>query len=386
MTIAPTTHFRLGYQPVLDGLRGICVLAVLAYHIDLLDLGGQHLSGGFLGVDGFFVLSGFLITTLLLQEWQRTGSINFKNFYMRRALRLLPALCGLLIACALYALVFATRAEAADIWQSIVPVLFYYVNWAAGLNIQPFLFFGHAWSLSLEEQFYLLWPLLLFLMLRFVVNRGRILTLVSLGIVASALLRLVLWQNAVTFLRLYMALDTRADALLVGCLIGLLADANQLPRSTKSQFLTKLGAVLATILLVVLARNAFVPADYLYRGMFLGVAQAVGIIIIMLLNSPIRLYQHVLEFAPLVWIGRISYGLYLWHWPVFLILGPSHLQVSRSVMILLQVGATFMAATLSYLFIEQPFLKLKSRFSSDANHAESPSTHATIPSSLPERP
>jgi len=153
--------FSLGYRPSLDGLRGVSILAVMSYHLGLI-------RGGFLGVDIFFVLSGFLITTLLTDEWIRSGSISFRKFYMRRALRLLPALVVLAITCD-----FATVIFARLYWppEAFVPVvfgmayaslvaLFYVTNWVM-ISGQTLWILGHTWSLSIEEQFYLLWPLIL---------------------------------------------------------------------------------------------------------------------------------------------------------------------------------------------------------------------------------
>src|SRR5262249_10444122 len=234
------TPFHLGYRPWLDGLRGLAILMVLAFHCRLLP-------GGSLGVDIFFVLSGFLITSLLVEEWERRGTISFKHFYLRRALRLLPAFLLTLLACAVAIWIWGSREELATLGRESLVAICYISNWPALHQVgMPHL--GHTWSLSLEEQFYFLWPLLLWLMLWLRLPRRRLIAVLVAGIVACAVLRFTLYrlncvpgpEKAANVLRLYMGLDTRADALLVGCVTGLLACWNWLP--TSSRFRANIGA------------------------------------------------------------------------------------------------------------------------------------------------
>src|SRR5205823_6453336 len=214
-------HFRLGYRPYLDGLRGIFVLLVLMLHADV-----PFTRGGYIGVDGFFVLSGFLITALLVQEWGRTEKIDLIAFYRRRILRLFPALLALLIACALFTLFYTTGAAAEDNWRGILSALVYVGNWTRigylgnwhhGLGM-----LDHTWSLAVEEQFYLTWPLLLAFMLsrRFAVR--RIFAIAVSLLFASALLKVVLMYSEGPITRIGIGTDTRADALLAGCVVALL--------------------------------------------------------------------------------------------------------------------------------------------------------------------
>src|SRR6266700_848849 len=156
--VGRTNHFHLGYRRWLDGLRGLAILMVLAFHLGFVP-------GGFLGVDVFFVLSGFLITTLLAEEWQARGSISLKHFYLRRALRLLPALAVLLTVCALAKLLTRPWSETVAFGKEIVGVAGYLANWPS-LHGVPMRTLGYTWSLSVEEQFYLLWPILFLGMLR----------------------------------------------------------------------------------------------------------------------------------------------------------------------------------------------------------------------------
>ena len=180
--------FELGHRRALDGLRGVAVLAVLGFH------GGvPFMRGGFLGVDVFFVLSGFLITSLLYEEWRRTGAIRLRAFYMRRVLRLLPALILLLLALTIYAIWLPWPDQRARLRAEIAFTLLYVANWALAFRLVPDLgFLAHAWSLAIEEQFYLVWPLALLLLLRSGVRLPRVIALVMLAIVASAAWRAAL--------------------------------------------------------------------------------------------------------------------------------------------------------------------------------------------------
>ena len=207
--------FKLGRRPALDGLRGICVLLVIALHADL-----PFSKGGFLGVDGFFVLSGFLITTLLVEEWHRAGKISLRAFYIRRALRLFPALLVLLVFSVLITLLLLRGDAAASSWRGIFLASFYASDWATvifGNNSSGLGIVQHTWSLGVEEQFYLLWPLLLVFMFTLRMRTKWILAVVSLLIVASALWRALLLEQGEWIERVYKEFDTRADALLIGC-------------------------------------------------------------------------------------------------------------------------------------------------------------------------
>jgi peptidoglycan/LPS O-acetylase OafA/YrhL len=351
--------FRLGYRRWLDGLRGVAILSVLAFHLGFLP-------GGSLGVDVFFVLSGFLITTLLVEEWQRRGSIRLRAFYLRRGLRLLPAFLTLLLILALSSLWIRSAAEARARRAEVLVAGCYLANWptfhSVGLPI-----LGHTWSLSVEEQFYLLWPLLLCGLLRRKLARRLILLLVCAGILASAAHRMALYHahpgpdRAAHVMRLYMGLDTRADSLLVGCLVGLLASWGLLPRSRRAVFWGGSASLIGVAVLGYLARNRCLDHSQYYHGLFTGVALMVGVLIVRLLVSPSRLGSLLLESAPLVGVGRISYGLYLFHVPVIRWLNPAGLGWRYPGMTLLVVGLTLASALLSYFCIERPCLRLKDR-------------------------
>jgi len=362
-------NFHLGYRRWLDGLRGVAILLVLGCHLG-------PLPGGFLGVDVFFVLSGFLITSLLMEEWQTTGFIRLKQFYLRRALRLLPAFVLLLFLCGLSILWLPSARERWARGREIAVAACYLSNWPM-LHRTSMPLLGHTWSLSVEEQFYIFWPTLLYSMLRLRLSRRLILSLVCCGIGASALLRLGLyyWHQShgtdrmTMIYRLYRGLDTRADALLAGCLLGLLAAWDLLPKSRRFVRWTGAASLNCLVYLVYLARCGDYYDSQFYHGLFTVVALMTAVLLAHLLSAPARFATRILESAPLVGTGRISYSLYLFHAPIIhaLIPGCAYLGLAVSpnlgyaAFILLTLGLSFLAALLSYHFLERPCLRLKDR-------------------------
>ena len=212
--------FSLGYRPALDGLRGIAILAVLAIHTHHI-FGWPLLKGGNVGVDIFFVLSGFLITALLVQEWGETGTISLKSFYWRRALRLVPALLLLLVALYFLSDLLLSTVEANETRRAM-PVAFVYASdlALAFFNIRLGAL-QHTWSLAIEEHFYLIWPLVLVAGLKLGIGKKRLVMITLLLALASALQRAVLHQVGASPVRTYYGFDTRADGLLIGCAMGL---------------------------------------------------------------------------------------------------------------------------------------------------------------------
>ena len=365
-TAAPAVPFSLGYQPSLDGLRGVSILAVMAYHVGLI-------RGGFLGVDIFFVLSGFLITALLTNEWTRSGRISFGKFYMRRALRLLPALILLVIVCD-----FTMVTIAHLYWQpeAFVPVvfgmayaalaaLFYVANWVM-ISGQTLWILGHTWSLSIEEQFYFLWPLCLLTILRWVRRRGLILALLASGIAASLLWRISLVRAHAPVTRLFFGLDTRFDELLVGCIVGVLASWSLLPTGERPRRILNACAVLAAAILAVMLWRAGWKEPVMMQGGLTVAAASAGVLIANMLASPSGRLARALGRQPLVGIGRISYGLYLWHFPIVYACGALAVDgappdLPRAA---LAIGLTFLVAAASFRWVERPMLRLKRRFES----------------------
>lgn len=285
-------NVRLPYRPSLDGICGVAVLMVMAHHAGLA-------RGGFLGVDAFFVLSGYLITALLMQEREGAGSISLRNFYARRALRLLPALVALLAA-----LLAAPRLFGLGdlvLWKQALIVLSYWPNWASAFQLTNFYVLSHTWSLGTEEQFYFLWPPLLTLLLALGVGQVGTLGLVIAGIVGASVTRAMLWESLDDWPRLYYGLDTRMDSLLLGSLIGLLAAWGWLPKRGWWLVVTRYATVPAVVCLLALTFRAPSPdsAD-LYRGVELLACLAVAVVLVALLASPPGPATLVLEQPALV--------------------------------------------------------------------------------------
>jgi peptidoglycan/LPS O-acetylase OafA/YrhL len=348
----------LGYRPGLDGLRAVAILSVMAGHT-----WEWLVPGAFIGVDIFFVLSGFLITTLLLEERARTGRIALKLFYARRALRLLPALGALVAFAVLWILLAPPSTLRSDSIKGLPAVVFYVANWAWGIFHVNLGIFGHTWSLSLEEQFYLLWPAAFLVGLAiFGFRRGtRALLLVCLGAIAvAAVLRWEVAQRNFTEDGLRRLTNLRGDVLLVGCALALAAWRGWLAKIPTWLFSVATAASLAVLVFFL----AFVQYGFLdplfYKGGFTLVALATAILIVRVVHVPSQVVLAVLSVPLLVWIGRISYALYLWHTPIRDVLNTT---VGDSPLRALVVWPlAFLAASLSYRFVERPALRLKDRF------------------------
>lgn len=361
---AESTAFRLGHHPPLDGLRAVAVLLVLGFHLRLGNV--PSLEGGFFGVDIFFVLSGFLITSILLREWDDTGAIHLGRFYIRRALRLLPALFTFVVALALFTHVI--RPELASFLDLRMAgwALGYGLNWLIALGHVADLsrvVITHVWSLCVEEHFYLLWPFALRAMLGAGLGRGRIAILLALVAAGSALLRAGLWDSAAvwpSFLRCYFATDTRADGLMIGCLLAMLASMGALPENRIARgSLAMAGA----LVLAVMSVSASILSPFMYRGGLTIVAVATAAVMMALIR-PSRPVAAWMGCAVMVWIGRLSYSLYLWHVVTFYFGGmwADRMGLALPIRLLLMVGGAFALASLSYYGVERPFLRWKESF------------------------
>lgn len=346
-----------GYLPYLDGLRGVAILLVLVFHTN-----GPFLKGGFIGVDVFFVLSGFLITSLLIKEWDRHGFIGLGHFYMRRALRLLPAVV-LLLAVFLGVSWFVAEDFRKSALDAAI-VLFYGANWARAMG-RPMFALGHTWSLSIEEQFYLLWPLIFIVVMKVGLYRRVLAWGVLAAAVALAWVRIVLQRHGAPTERLYNGLDTHADPLLVGCSLAFFVSACGMDRLARSKWIGLAGYAGLAGLLVAAFTTRFDS-----RGMFLGgyllIAIAAAALIAELLARPQSALGTALQWPALVKLGRISYGVYLWHFPIYKVLMAWHDRYQWHVRwpLYLFGGGTLaiVIAMLSYHFIEVPFLRLKKKF------------------------
>lgn len=369
MTIVPSTspRFRLGYVPALDGLRGIGIVLVLGYHAGFYNV----LPGAFISIDMFFVLSGFLITCLLLEEWHRTGTISFRAFYARRALRLMPALVLVLVAVCIYEAFFDSSGSPPEVYKQVVATALYVNNWLEAFNEFGFPFLlPHTWSLSIEEQFYFIWPLLLFAMLRVRVPRWAVLGLLGAGIMASAVTMAALWEptqrNAAggpaALFRVYYGTDTRAQTILVGVVLALLADRGLIAKAQRAGRIVTVAAMALLGGLAAFVVTASREWDLLYRGGYLAVAIAVAVILVEVVRDPVGRISKFVSPRPARWLGEISYGLYLWHWPIFNVILEHTGSWPLGARAALQFAVALIVATLTYYLLEQPMLKRKGAF------------------------
>ncbi|MCW3842157.1 acyltransferase [Micromonospora yasonensis] len=384
-----TSRTTVPYQPALDGVRALAVAAVLAFH------GGvAALPGGFLGVDAFFVLSGFLITSLLLAEHRDTGRVDLVAFWGRRVRRLLPALLLVLLVVLLVSRKLMPGTELGALRWDALAALGYAANWRmANRDGDYFAATGspsplqHTWSLGIEEQFYLLWPLLLIVLLGWAARRGSglnrrgrtaVLLVALVGAAGSALAAAVLFAPGAVD-RVYYGTDTRAVALLVGAALAvLLARVHAASRVLAAEH----GAgdpggerylrggraagrrarhpVLGALALAgaVLTGWFWATADggdaWLYRGGLTAAALAVAAVIAHATVAPASPTARLLALAPLVRLGRISYGVYLWHWPLFQWLTAERTGLTGIALLAARCAVTLAAATGSYLLVERP--------------------------------
>jgi peptidoglycan/LPS O-acetylase OafA/YrhL len=353
--IAPVPD-RLGYRPALDGVRAVAIVMVLLVHTGAFLVPGADdhvLPGGALGVDLFFVLSGFLITTLLLERRRERHPIA--SFYLRRALRLLPAVVVLLAGMVVIAAAEGEPGRA--VANTIGAVLTYTTNWAllAGVSIERHV--THLWSLAIEEQFYAVWPLLLLGALATGRTRRQVLWL-TLGLaLASALWRAALWESGHGWEHLYLRTDARADSLLVGATLALLPwrrVADVAPR-----WRTAAGGA-ALLGLLAAAETLKASSAVLYLGGYTAVAILAAVLIAAVMPGGGALAT-TLGAPAAVAVGRLSYSLYLWHFPLFIVVGEHTTAWPTAARILAAWALTFAAASASYRFVERPALALKDR-------------------------
>ena len=338
----------------LDGIRAVAVLGVLGFHGGVPGFGG-----GLLGVDIFFVLSGFLITSLLVGEWSRTGTVSFRHFYERRARRLLPGLFVLLLLVAAYAQWFAETDTLSTLRGDALATILYVANWRFIFSGQSyFVHFGppspllHTWSLAVEEQFYLVWPAVALFTLR---RGGRraLAVAAAVGMVASAVLTPVLLHQGVSVSRLYYGTDTRVQEVMAGALLAVAAPAIARHGRAWRWPVTVLGGLGALFLLWAL-HNVSGQGNFLYQGGFLLVAAAAAAVILLVVVQPRALLARVLGWGALGYIGRISYGLYLYHYPIFLMIDNAHTGLSGAALLVVRLSVTLAAAVVSYHAIEMP--------------------------------
>lgn len=332
--------WRLGRRPALDGLRGIAVALVVLSHTEIPGFS----AGGVVGVTMFFTLSGFLITSLLLEERVRSGRVALGAFYARRAYRLLPALVALVVVMLAASVVLGP--DILEPWHALT-ALFYVANWfrASGDWLGSV---SHTWSLSIEEQFYMLWPLVLILAGR---NWKVLGWVAGVGAAVAVALRLLLWGGGAGLDRVYFGTDTRADAILIGCALAVWMHRGTVGTS---------HPVLATVLTVAAVACSVIGGafSYLWSPLLVSALTA-GVIWIVTTGT----YSGWLQHRALTLIGQRSYGLYLWHVPVMTLLlhSPKLEIVPMVARIPLLIGLSWLLTVLSWRFVEKPFLDMKDR-------------------------
>jgi len=346
-------HYPLGYRPALDGLRGTMTLGVLATH-----LRETWVPGSFVYMDTFFIMSAYLITALLLKGWQREGRIHYARFYYRRVLRLFPANYAMLLAFALAA--WLLLDDVAGHLKQIAVAGLYVSNWTRAFDVPMPQFLGHTWSLSIEEQYYLLWPLLLTGLLKAFGLRLRTAVIVGLLALGFALWRSWLTLDGASIARLYNGTDTRADALLLGCALGIALALPQVREHRWVQTFLAASAVPLVLVLVIAGFSLQWEMRWMYAGGSFVFSLASTLLVGALALPRLTLAHRLFSLSPLVFLGRICYGLYLWHFPVYNVL---RIAFGFDIwgVALIGVPLTFAFAIASYVWIERPFLALKDR-------------------------
>jgi peptidoglycan/LPS O-acetylase OafA/YrhL len=368
-------HRGLSYNPALDGIRALAVIAIMGYH------GGVFLtSGGFYGVDTFFALSGYLITSLLIAEWQKTGGVRLRTFWARRARRLLPGLLLMLLGVALFAAFLVPPGTYPTLRADSLSSLFYFANWhfiADGSNYfnvtgptSPLI---HMWSLAVEEQFYLVWPLIVLAVLTLFRSLRVLLLVCVVGALASAL-EMGLLYSVADVNRVYYGTDTRAQSLLVGAALAVGLSLWAKRRAARPAGAPGLAfgraarrRLALAIGLVGVAGSGFLWTlvtyndPFAYRGGFLLNALATSAVLFSVVFSQGSVLARCLSFAPLRYIGRISYGLYLWHYPLFTYLDGSRVGLTGYPLFAVRAAATLAVATVSYYALERPIRQGKLR-------------------------
>jgi peptidoglycan/LPS O-acetylase OafA/YrhL len=349
----------MGYHPSLDGLRAVSVIAVILYHAGF---GWAH--GGFLGVEVFFVVSGYLITSLLIEEQVNSGRVGLKQFWLRRARRLLPALFSMLVAVGLWVAVFGTAQQQSDLHRDLLPGIFYVANW--GQIVGGAQYFGnfsplrHLWSLAVEEQWYALWPLAFVWLMsrrRRLAETGR-----SILIAAAAIIALtwylagdkVLTGDRVNLL--YLSTLTRSSGLLLGAGAAFLwrpwRAKRQAPGRTGS--ILNAAALAATCVLIYLFNTAHLTDQSLFRWQLPTVSLLSLVVIAAVVHPAAGMARQLFGSPTLVAIGKRSYGLYLWSWPISVACGAFSGSWTRFI---LAMAFTVVISEFCYQYIETPIRK-----------------------------
>lgn len=340
------------YEPSLDGLRALAVSVVVIYHFYT-----PAITGGWIGVDVFFVLSGYLITSILAAEHLKTGKLDLKRFYWFRILRLAPALFVLLAFIAVLALL--SKEHRAEHVHSLIATGLYFMNWDAAFEWGNPGLLGHTWSLSVEEQFYFLWPLVFI----GAAKSRHFAVWTGIAVLAIAAWRIYLHQQGAPWNRTYFGGDTHSESLLAGCFLAFVINSKAVRWGSRFWLIPAL--TLTAIAFTTSARDSGAQT----WGISVASVMSAWLIAALTHNEKLKIF---FSQKALVYTGRISYGWYLWHVPVFLLLkykiNPEHPST-----LLLYPGmliASYIAAVLSYRFVEAPIIALKKRY---------PKTYGVVP-------
>jgi len=355
-------RFRLGNRPPLTGIRALALFTVLTYHSNF-----RTLPGTWVALQVFFVLSGFLITAMLANEGQRNGRISLGAFYARRGVRLVPPLLLTVGLLAIYARFVHVADAAHRLWGDSLAAMFYYADYRQALGHAPFFgYLAQTWSLSVEEQFYILWSLAMVAAVA-VHKRHLAYGMAVVGMLLSTGDRLYVTYHAhpftaATFSRVYYAFDTRADALFLGCLLGLLAaDGHFHGWARWARGLLTAAAAASAAFLVWILLEAPLLTENLAVWWLPATTVASAVILTYFVICPTSLGSRFTGIGVLVFIGELSYTAYLIHFPVYLALQPSTTHWSFWPNELARLAVVFAISTASWFLMERPLMRWRAR-------------------------
>ncbi|SNX54741.1 acyltransferase family protein [Thermoanaerobacterium sp. RBIITD] len=345
------------YMAGLDGLRAIAVLAVIGYHLNL-----SFMQGGFLGVSIFFVLSGYLITNLLTVEWEKSNKIDLKNFWIRRARRLFPALFIMIVLVVSWVTLFDSERLSSIKGDALTSIL-YINNWwlifhkvSYFAKFGPPSTFGNLWSLAVEGQFYVVWPFLFIIGFRYIKKKTTILWTTIFLAIASAIEMALIYQPGLDPSRVYYGTDTRAFGLLIGSTLALIWPSGKLSNNISKHAILAIDVIgsisLLSIFIMFVVINQY--DTFLYRGGMFILSIAAAITIAAVAHPASRLGK-VLGCLPLRWLGARSYGVYLWYFPILILTSPLvNTNGINVVHAIIQVVFIILIAAISWKYIEDP--------------------------------
>jgi peptidoglycan/LPS O-acetylase OafA/YrhL len=351
---------KLTYRPEIEGLRAIAVGAVILYHAQITIFGHQPFKGGFIGVDIFFVISGYLITSIILKELVTTGSFSFKHFYERRVRRILPALLFVMLVSLPFALMYLLPSSFVDFSKSILYSIgfssnfyFHYSGQEYGAEsglLKPFL---HTWSLSVEEQFYILFPIVLLITFKYF--RKHLLTILVIVLIIS--LQMADWGSRNNPSFNFYVLPTRGWELLAGSILAYfeITLGHRSKNKTLNLILPSVGGFL-------IGHSILLFNDKIFHPSFYTLSPIIGVCLIIWFSNKDELITKILSTKLFVWIGLISYSLYLWHYPIFVFSRITEFNQGSLFNKLLLGIILIIISIFSYYFIERPARKKKNKF------------------------